>query len=60
MGADDTRRRPRTHPAARRVAARLTGKERQPCGGRCVFAMVTDVVTADSPVGAQLRAAIGA
>lgn len=29
-------------------------------GGRCVFAMVTDAVTAGSPVGAQLRAAIGA
>lgn len=29
-------------------------------GGSCVFAMVTDAATAGSPVGAQLRAAIGA
>ena len=29
-------------------------------GGRCVFAMVTDAVSAGSPVGAQLRLAIGA
>lgn len=27
--------------------------------GRCVFAMVTDAVTAGAPVGAQLRAALG-
>lgn len=29
-------------------------------GGRCVFAMVTDAVTAGAPVGAQLRTAIDA